>query len=1208
MRDRGKRDLLTVFNEALEIPQPKDRAAYLEEACAGDQVLRDRVQTLLRAHDDAEGFLEQDDNARGGGVGTEQESDSDVLRNFGDYEILEELARGGMGVVYRARQVSLNRIVAVKLILQGQAASEGAVQRFQRETEAVGRLDHPNIIPIHEVGEHGGERFFSMKFVEGGRSLVGWKGTKRQAASIVALIANAVNHAHQRGILHRDLKPSNVLLDNENVPYLTDFGLAKLTEEASSGLTRSLDVMGTPNYMPPEQASGKSAEATIAADVYGVGAILYELLCGKPPFAGDSGIDVLRRVVDEEVRSISSVVPGIDRDLETICLKCLEKQPSHRYGTTAEVADELDRWSDHQPILARPVSTVARIRKWVVRRPAYAALIALGCLSLLVIGAGTVMFSLRLSQEAEETTRQLIHSHESMADHDEDRGDTFGAVLRLTEALRLEEEVIGDHGTRLRLRIASMLNNNPSLRNMWFHPDAVDFVKHSPGGKMLVTCGNDGSVKFYDGGSGKALEGGIQCQGAVLYAAFSDDGRFIATASQEGLAEGQGQVWDVARREAVSPSFPVLFQKHKRPMHPPVDFGRGGCQIVTCHTNGITHWRLQKGIWKPIELYRGDDAICCALSPDGLWVAAGTGGHGCQIWNSSTGERLQTPLTNSRVTGVSFQHDGKRLAILDDSIRSIIVYTFDEFGAPLGDPVIAHHPERNVLRQCTFDAQGQHIVGTSFSDVVLWDAGTGKLVSPPMPHGVVLMAQFSRDGQRVVSTALDGSVLLWNVSSGELWRPLLPHGAAVFYAEFDPGGHHLVTASQDGVARRWDLGSGPDGTQIRLPLEATEKEAKTMVTSMLSPSNELLLTGVEGGEVSLWSTADWTRTLPVITHEEPNVRGAFSPDGRRFAIAESNSTTAVFSRIHIRNVATGAESGPPMEIDAFANEIQFGPDGNLLTISGWSLAGSGGFAGVWEIATGNLVTPWIKHPSIVTDSRISPDGKYLATVSDDRFIRIFDLPSGRLVKKSAALSGRPRTVRWHPSEHQVLTACNSSNSYAPEAARLWNPLTDVEQLLHHRDGVIAAVFDPQGLRIATGGEGKTVRLWDAANGEPTVAPIGPVNRVYVVAFSADGTLVAAGNLGEAHVWDAATGQRIVRIELEGTVKQLGFGPNNQQLIVASSRPASVTVVPLPTINTPVNELQRNAQLLSGHRLDPDLGLVPLEATALRHIWSEYTEK
>ena len=320
---------------------------------------------------------------------------SPTVRYFGDYELIEEIARGGMGVVFRARQVSLNRTVALKMVLSGQLATALDVKRFYIEAEAAASLDHPNIVPIYEVGAHEGRHYFSMKLVEGGSLADRLKGGSSQgghgagspqgialSAVLLSTVARAVHYAHQRGILHRDLKPANILMDNEGHPHITDFGLAKRVDQ-DSWLTRTEAVMGTPAYMAPEQALGKTREISTASDIYSLGAILYQLLTGRPVFEGGTPLETLRLVAESDPMPPSKLNRGVPQDLETICLKCLEKSPDQRYASARELAEEIERFLSCEPILARPAGGLRRTWTWSQRNPwVFAAALGLMLLAL----------------------------------------------------------------------------------------------------------------------------------------------------------------------------------------------------------------------------------------------------------------------------------------------------------------------------------------------------------------------------------------------------------------------------------------------------------------------------------------------------------------------------------------------------------------------------------------------------------------------------------------------------------------------------------------------------------------------------------------------------------------------------------------------------------------------------------------------------------
>ena len=336
--------------------------------------LADRLREFFADYDRVDrqaGDLRLSNQPHGTTEGEEQSDGLPRVRYFGDYELLEVLARGGMGVVYKARQVSLNRVVALKMILHGQLATPRDVARFRAEAEAAANLDHPHIVPIHEVGEHEGQQYYAMRFIEGASLARQPRDDLRSEARLIATVARAVHFAHERGILHRDIKPSNILLA-DHVPFITDFGLAKRLGRPSD-LTGTGETPGTPRYMAPEQAAGRR-DLTVAADVYSLGVVLYERLTGATPFTSDNVLELLRQVREAQPPRPSVVRPGLDRDLETVCLKCLEKEPAKRYGSAAALADDLERWLRGEPILARPVGQAERLWRWCRRNPVVAGL------------------------------------------------------------------------------------------------------------------------------------------------------------------------------------------------------------------------------------------------------------------------------------------------------------------------------------------------------------------------------------------------------------------------------------------------------------------------------------------------------------------------------------------------------------------------------------------------------------------------------------------------------------------------------------------------------------------------------------------------------------------------------------------------------------------------------------------------------------------
>jgi TolB-like protein/Tfp pilus assembly protein PilF len=374
-----------IFHAALEC-EPDQLSAFLDQSCAGDEDLRGKVEALLTSHRQAESFIEASIGAAAANIvgqtqvpriGHATTRSARMLGDFGDYKLLGEIGRGGQAVVYRAHQKSLNRTVALKVIGLGPWATEAHLKRFRREAEAAASLNHPCIVPIYEVGERDGTCYFSMGLVEGEQLDAILKREAmplRSAVELIAKVARTVHYAHEHRILHRDIKPGNILLDKSGEPHLTDFGLARLVE-AESTVTHTLEVLGTPSYMAPEQAAGEHTKLSGTTDVYGLGAVLYQLLTGHPPFAGGTTYETIKLLLETEPRQPRLLNPKIDRDLSTICLKCLEKDPQRRYSSALALAEDLEHWLKHEPIQARRTGVFTRGKKWVRRKPAVAALI-----------------------------------------------------------------------------------------------------------------------------------------------------------------------------------------------------------------------------------------------------------------------------------------------------------------------------------------------------------------------------------------------------------------------------------------------------------------------------------------------------------------------------------------------------------------------------------------------------------------------------------------------------------------------------------------------------------------------------------------------------------------------------------------------------------------------------------------------------------------
>src|SRR2546427_1780046 len=449
---------------------------------------------------------------------------SGILRRFGDYELLKVIARGGMGVVYKAWQISLSRPVAVKMILTEQLASEEAVQRFRTEANAVAQLQHPHIVAVHEFGQLDGQHFFSMDYVEG-QNLAEVVGHTPLAAKLAAnylkTIAEAIHYAHQRNILHRDLKPSNVLMDNSGQPRITDFGLAKQLN-ADANLTLSGQVLGSPQFMPPEQAMGKRDQVGPHSDVYSLGAILYYLLTARPPFAAETIPATLEQVVKNEPVSPRVLNQTVPRDLETICLKCLQKDARQRFTTAQDLAEELGRFLRDQPILARPVSPAAKFWRWCRRHPAVAVPSVAAVMLSLVVVIGSPIAGCRINEarkaESHERGRAEKNAHEEARQRE--RAERVAAEFQIQRA---EEFFAEDKASRALAHLARLLKENPTNRvaaerllsamthrsfalpscPLLKHSDVIHCTQFSPDGLRLVTASADKTARGWDARTGQ---------------------------------------------------------------------------------------------------------------------------------------------------------------------------------------------------------------------------------------------------------------------------------------------------------------------------------------------------------------------------------------------------------------------------------------------------------------------------------------------------------------------------------------------------------------------------------------------------------------------------------------------------------------------------------------------------------------------------------
>lgn len=991
-----------------------------------------------------------------------------TLEHFAGYEMIEVLGRGGMAVVYKARDPRLNRVVALKMVA---ISSPSAAKRFRLEAQLVATLDHPNIAPIYDVGECDGRPYYTMKLFDGG-SLANSLANKdrssewnhRRAAELTATVARAVHHAHEHGIFHRDLKPANILLDSEGNPHVADFGLARQTT-GKPGATQSGAIVGTPAYMSPEQAMGRKSGFP-SADVYSLGAILYELLTRRQVHRATTTIETILHVIECDPVRPRQIDDRIPRDLETICLKCLEREPEKRYRTAAELADDLARWLAGEPIVARPVRMMERLARWARRHP---TTVWVSAAVATVVLAAVWISTLAIQRERTNSAEARLRS-EAEARARIEHQNYFHTIT-----LAARERAFGNPG-----RAEELLAGCPShLRGWEWHylrrqlvgdPEPMRSSSHlfslalSPTGRLLAAGGTDGSIDVWDlelnTPTHISAHNGKQVRGL----AFSGDGARFASAGWDGRVV----LWDA--------------EKRKR----------------------IRDWEFLDEAGQPLDVFS------VAFSPDGQTLAA-TVGHDIRLMNVETGGEY-TPLRGHQnvIRRIVFAPNGEELAAIDDDGRLRI------WNLKTQSPRLDLQAHPHLIFDVAYSADGTHLVtaGGQFymhgdaGQVKVWNAGDGSLIREFVANtGAYYAAAFTPDTQRIMAAGEDGRVHIWDYATGEEALALRGHVEAIWGLAVSADGLRMYTAGGDHLVRTWDATPLPDDHSYAAS-RLGPHELRVTATAF-NPRGDILVTAAMDGTTHVRNgvTGELIRTLPRLRGQIHSL--AFSPNGEFLASAvwRPYHEARPDSGLIVRDTRTW-EIVPHQPLDTYgALSVAFSPDGRFLAATndhGVTLVDTSTWKPVWRKGHSCLMTavafgrnevacadangvvtfrdprtgdelpgPIAAHSGRIIGLAYSSDRSLLASAGVDGAVRIWDSKSRKRVSAPAGHIGGACSVAFTPAGDRLVSGGNDG------LVRVWdvNIGSELRAFAGHTDAVCAVAINPAGTNIASGSRDRRVRIW-----------------------------------------------------------------------------------------------------------------------------------